>query len=302
MKESKKTSNIPAPKGVFAGLTTVDIVFSFGKYPDEDTKNTARQFIISAGGPATNAAIVFSYLGGDGCLISSIGQSRLSIIAKKDLLQYGVKHIDITEKRKNEPTLSVVSVSELNGSRTILTSPAIDDEFTDPFDNHKQIISSVEGANILLLDGHQTDLSVGLAECAKKNGVVVVLDGDLYQPAIEKFLPFVDIVIFGKNFIIPGKNKTKELFNYFESFGIKYVIATNGEHDIEFISDGAFNSIEVPKVEVVDTLAAGDFFHGAFCYYYAKVRDIKQSLEFAAKIAGISVTKFGTRSWMKENE
>jgi sugar/nucleoside kinase (ribokinase family) len=301
MQVSRGSQSAQAPRGLFVGLTTVDIVFAFDRYPDEDTKNTARQYTIAAGGPASNAAVVFSYLGGAAQLVSSLGRSSISDIARSDLVRHGVRHVDITENREREPALSAIAIAGNNGSRTIFTSPAIDDELAGPFCK-EDVSAYVAGVDILLLDGHQTKLATCIAHQAKDGGVAVVLDGDLYRPNTEELLPLIDIVIFGKSFTVPGRTSNREAFKYFESFGIKHVIATHGEKLIEFVSDGVFGGMEVDEVSVVDTLAAGDFFHGAFCYSYSTGRDIQRALKFAARVASRSVTRFGTRDWMKEHE
>jgi sugar/nucleoside kinase (ribokinase family) len=286
-----------APRGSFVGLTTVDMIFSFETYPDEDTKNTARQYTAAAGGPASNAAVVFSYLGGEAQLISSLGRSGISNVARRDLMQRGVRHVDITGGHDRDPALSAIVISERTGTRTIFTSPAIDDELPGPF-SKEDTAECVAGIDILLLDGHQTSLAAHIAHQAKQNGVTVVLDGDLYSQQMGALLPLVDIVIFGKSFSVPGKRSIRDVFAYFESFGVTHVIATNGGNPIEYLSDGVSSNIDVEQVSVVDTLAAGDFFHGAFCYSYSVDRDVQRALRFAARVASKSVTTFGTRNWM----
>jgi sugar/nucleoside kinase (ribokinase family) len=281
------------------GLTTIDIVFAFDRYPEEDTKNTARQYTIAAGGPASNAAVVYSYLGGEAQLISSLGRRGISDIARSDLVRHRVRHIDITDTHDCEPALSVIANAQNNGSRTIFTSPAIDDEFAGPFGKN-QVSGYMTEIDILLLDGHQAKLATHIAHQAREAGVPVVLDGDLYRSSTEDLLPLVDIVIFGKSFAIPRGLSKRDRFEYFESFGISHIIATNGAEPIEFLCDGLLGSIEVEDVPVLDTLGAGDFFHGAFCYSFSKDRDIQRALRFAARVASKSVTTFGTRNWMEE--
>jgi sugar/nucleoside kinase (ribokinase family) len=281
---------------LFVGLTTLDVIFGFDRYPAEDTKNTARQFTLAAGGPATNAAVVFSYLRGEAQLISALGKSSISMIAAEDLARNGVKHFDIAADLERAPALSAIAVGN-RGSRTIFTSPAINDQFEDALTD-KQAAAFVKGSDILLLDGHQATLAIKVARQAKKNHVTVVLDGDLYTPDMEDMFPMADIVIFGKSFTIPGVRSKSGVFKYLQSFGVKCLIATNGAKPVEFVSDGAIGAVSVEKIHATDTLAAGDFFHGAFCYSYGVHRDLRRAVQFAARVAGRSVTRFGTRDWM----
>ena len=57
-------------------------------------------------------------------------------------------------------------------------------------------------------------------------------------------------------------------------------------------------AVDVPQVQPVDTLGAGDIFHGAFCYYILQA-SFTDALTRAAKIAANSCQFFGTRRWME---
>nr|WP_281501849.1 PfkB family carbohydrate kinase [Aliiroseovarius sp. F20344] len=61
------------------------------------------------------------------------------------------------------------------------------------------------------------------------------------------------------------------------------------------------SSGEIPAVPVaaVDTLGAGDIFHGAFCHAYAETGDFVAALSSANRIAAKSCELAGTRSWMR---
>jgi len=71
---------------------------------------------------------------------------------------------------------------------------------------------------------------------------------------------------------------------------------TRGEKSIR-LQNG---EIPAESVTCVDSLAAGDIFHGAFCYgYLEKELGFEQALEYASKIATESVKYKGPREWMR---
>ncbi|MGH3899199.1 MAG: PfkB family carbohydrate kinase [Pseudonocardiaceae bacterium] len=294
-----KVRDSRAPRGLFVGLTTVDVIFSFARFPKEDTKNTADRYAIAAGGPASNAAVAFSYLGGTAHLISALGRSSLAALAKRDLKRYHVRHIDLTETRVDDPAFSAVTISEESGSRTILTSPVINDDLRS-VDNGERWASVVDSVDIVLLDGHQTRVAEVIASRAKEGGKPVVLDGDLYKPDLEAVLPMVDVAIFGKSFAVPGVEHSVDLLKYFASHGVAEVAATNGARTIRFLSGGAMGRVDVEPVNAVDTLAAGDFLHGAFCFRLTQGLGLEKALRLASDVARRSVSHFGTRAWMEE--
>jgi sugar/nucleoside kinase (ribokinase family) len=59
--------------------------------------------------------------------------------------------------------------------------------------------------------------------------------------------------------------------------------------------------IDVPTVQAVDTLGAGDIFHGAFCHYILR-ENFPTALKQAAHIASFSCQFFGTRRWMHSRQ
>ncbi|NJN28317.1 MAG: hypothetical protein HC819_21280 [Cyclobacteriaceae bacterium] len=76
---------------------------------------------------------------------------------------------------------------------------------------------------------------------------------------------------------------------------------TRGEKPI-IVNEGSVNLlVQVPKTQVVDTLGAGDIFHGAFCYHYAATNDFLFAIEEAGKIASFSCQFHGPRTWMEKN-
>ena len=58
-------------RGIFVGLSTVDIVYRVDEFPLANRKIAAQSQDVFAGGPATNAALAFSHLGGDATLVAS---------------------------------------------------------------------------------------------------------------------------------------------------------------------------------------------------------------------------------------
>ena len=105
--------------GLFVGLSTVDIIYGVDSFPAPDTKTTAAGYCIAAGGPASNAAVAFAYLGGDARLVSALGTGVVAELARRDLSACGVAHLEIDEKRRADPALSAIVVSTAAGSRTI---------------------------------------------------------------------------------------------------------------------------------------------------------------------------------------
>src|SRR5690606_8979108 len=74
-----------------------------------------------------------------------------------------------------------------------------------------------------------------------------------------------------------------------------FVAVTAGAQGCFWHEDGKVLHRPAPKVEAVDTLAAGDVFHGAFTLALAEGQPIAEAVAFANAAAAISCTVFGGR-------
>jgi sugar/nucleoside kinase (ribokinase family) len=118
------------------------------------------------------------------------------------------------------------------------------------------------------------------------------LDAGSWKGDTSEFLKRADIIIASENFKDPAG---RDIFSIKECINAKKAV-TRGEKPI-LVQDG---EIPVESVACVDSLAAGDVFHGAFCFaYYHKHSDFKKALTYASKIAAESVKHDGPREWVK---
>jgi ribokinase len=78
--------------------------------------------------------------------------------------------------------------------------------------------------------------------------------------------------------------------------GIATVIITLGAKGALLYHKNEFSLIETPKVEAVDTTAAGDVFNGALAVALSEGIVMKEAVSFACKAASISVTRLGAQA------
>ncbi|MGZ5947604.1 MAG: PfkB family carbohydrate kinase, partial [Caulobacteraceae bacterium] len=76
------------------------------------------------------------------------------------------------------------------------------------------------------------------------------------------------------------------------------VAVTAGPGPILWRSGEGSGRIAPPTVEAIDTLGAGDIFHGAFCHAFAESGDFSASLARAAEVASLSCASWGPRAWI----
>jgi len=285
-----------AKRGLFHGITTVDIQFLVEEYPPANTKSKADWNEVNTGGPATNAAITFSHLGGRGHLVSGIGNHHFTPLITDDLKHHMLEFTDLTPDYDHLPTFATIITSEKNGDRTVFSHHPKKVEIQKHVLDHLVM----DSFDIVMLDGFFMDYGIELAKKANNQHISVVLDGGSWKPGMEKLLPYINIAICSNDFYPPGTQTEEEVFDYFSRYdNIRYVAITRGGSDILYCKNQeSVRQINIEPVRAVDTLGAGDVFHGAFCYYFAINNDFGNSLRKASQVAGHSCKYFGTRSWM----
>lgn len=282
-------------RGLFVGLTTLDFIYLSDRPLQANQKLVAQDYLTVAGGPATNAAVAFNYFGNQSSLLSVLGKHPLTKLIKNDLTQQGVATVDLMPDKLDFPAVSSIIVTATTGERSVISLNAVKSQ-----GNPEIVVPDLlNNIDLVLLDGHQLEVSLEVAAIAKDRQIPVILDGGSWKPALETVLSQVDYAICSANFYPPQCQQTEDVFDFLQDCGIKYSAITQGEQAIR-CREGENNlTISVPVIQPVDTLGAGDVFHGAFCHYILQ-ENFATALKLAAKIASRSCLSFGTRSWLKQ--
>jgi sugar/nucleoside kinase (ribokinase family) len=73
-----------------------------------------------------------------------------------------------------------------------------------------------------------------------------------------------------------------------------FLAVTNGPDPVLWRDhDDTMRELPVFQITAIDTLAAGDIFHGAFALALIEGREVESALRFAAAAAGVKCTRFG---------
>jgi sugar/nucleoside kinase (ribokinase family) len=278
--------------GLFVGLITLDLIYQVLRYPYQNQKTVATDYLIAAGGPATNAAVTFQSLNPNfqTTLLGVLGNHPMTQLIRTDLDQQGIHLIDLDPTRIEPPPVSSIIVTEATGDRAVVSINATRTQML-PDIIPDDILAGVE---IVLIDGHQMLVGIEIAKQAKQKGIPVVMDGGSWKAGTEGLLPFVDYAICSANFYPPGCQTHEAVFDDLTTFNIPHIAITQGEKPILYRSYHQPGRVDVSSIDPVDTLGAGDIFHGAFCSAILQ-QDWIEALKFSAEIASQSCQQFGTR-------
>ncbi len=291
---------------LFVGLTTLDLIYLVEQAPQANQKAVAQNFCMAAGGPATNAAIAFATLQNHlppslsppitPHLLTSLSQHPLAQLAQADLQTHGVIPVDLTPTNSEPLPLSSIWVHAGTGDRTVVSLNA-----TRVQASADAIPADIlDDVAIVLMDGHQMAVSEVIAQAAQAKGIPVIVDGGSWKPGFERVLRYCNGVIASANFCPPGTQTEAEGVQFLQALGIPHIAITHGAGAIAFWENGQAGSISVPTIQAVDTLGAGDIFHGAFCHFWLQENLFELALQRAAEVGAIACQSFGTRAWIQD--
>lgn len=276
-------------------------------------------FIVSPGGSPYNVAITLGRLKADVSFFGKIsedifGEILVSFLKENNVdLRYLVRGKEPTTLAfvvigpNNEPNFVFYGDNTADSSLKLEDLPSFSPSEIDLI--HFGSISLIRGSTAFTLEK--------LME-REKERILISLDPNVrpmlisnkqeYIKKLEKWISCSDLVKVSKgdlNWLYP-ENSIEDIAKNWLNLGPILVIVTKGDKGA--IAFSKEESVEVPalKINVIDTVGAGDSFMGGFLYWLWKnkklqknrfkdlsLSEIKEGLKFATKVAGITCTRIG---------
>lgn len=284
----------PAPRILCAGIIVLDEVFRVEEFPQPDGKVQAKGFFVVNGGCAANAAVAVARLGGRVALAGPMGGPEGEDDNGDRVLKALARdNIDCTFCQRIDGMATALSAIFMNarGDRTIVTYRDERVATTRPNDPN----AMVAGADAVLVDNRYPDFVLPICEAARARNLPVLLDGD--RPTVEDdpLFGLATHVIFSSECLraTTGVTDLGEGLTRIARKTGAFLAVSNGPGDIIYLEDGGLRHSPVFKITAVDTLGAGDAFHGGFLLALAEGRSVADAMRFGSAVAGIKCTRIG---------
>jgi sugar/nucleoside kinase (ribokinase family) len=275
-----------------AGIGVHDIVMRVENFPAPGTKIYASDYITTGGGCAANAAVTVARICGRAHFAGPLGddndEASRSVIAglKRD-------HVDCSGVLRVDGGSASVSLILLDaaGEKEIATRRGKGLTTVAPPDP----ASLVANIDAVLVDNRFPAFVTPICRAAAARGIPVIVDLDLATTPDDPLLALGTHVIASAE-ALRGTIKTEDIRAALPKLAAHlkgFTAVTDGPDGVFFMKGDQVRHMPAFKVAAVDTLGAGDAFHGAFTVAFMESGDVIQAMRFAAAAAAIKCTRFG---------
>ena len=282
------------PRILCIGMPVRDLTFHVQGLPKRGLKIGAERFEEIAGGNAFNAAVAISRLGGGVAFcgpMGDAGETSSRYIFDK-AVELGISMQDIVHMPGLVTPISTVMIDP-GGERTIIT-------FRDPELWKVRLPEAdkmLNDCDAILAESRCAAFCTGLCAEARRRGIPVVIDVDSAMSMREGLLTASSHLIFSSEAlqatadIADDAAALQKLANVTPSF----LAGTRGSQGTMWLdpNGGGLRQTAAFPVHTVDTLGAGDVFHGAFALAMTENQGLEDALRFASAAAAIKCTRFG---------
>ena len=276
------------------GYACYDLVFSVSAHPAADEKIFADDFIDCGGGPAANAAVAISRLGFKSAFSGYLGNDLYGEKHAQELQNYGV-NTDFVVRGDWSTPLSAVLVKP-NGDRALINYKG-----ETRFLPTGAVDFSSLNTKVILFDGHESYLSIPLADYARKAGIPTVLDAGSVHDGTMAMIGHVDYLVCSEKFAQQFTGDIEKTLARLSRVAPAVVI-TLGEKGLIWQCSKQRGESPAFPVNAIDTTGAGDAFHGAFAAALAAEMEWHDILRYASAAGALCCTKIGARIGLPSRE
>ncbi len=275
-----------------AGIAVLDEVFRVSAFPLPDTKVQASEFITIGGGNAANAAVAIARLGGKAYFAAPLGDDAVGDRLIESLQREGVECVGCVRVPGARTPVSAIFV-DARGDRTIANYR--DHRLNDATADDPDLL--VTAIDAVVADNRFPDFVLPICRAAMARRIPVVIDADKAEDHRQPLFNAATHVIFSAQ-CLRAAARTDDLplgLTHMAKLTDAFLAVTNGPHPVLWYDRGRATIRETPvfAVKAVDTLGAGDVFHGAFALALVEGRGVEDALRFAAAAAGLKCSRFG---------
>lgn len=279
------------------GAAVLDTLFRVHDMPTGQGKVLPYEMLQIAEGMASSAAYTVHRMGGRASLWGAVGDDETGTRILRDLSESGIDTSGMTIAKGARSALSTILIDD-RGERLIV-----------PFYDHrlhenKRSCTQADLApfDAVLVDVRWPDLALDVLTVARQLGKPAILDGDVAPVEIlERLAPAASHIIFSE----PAAERLTGLSDVAAMLPVlharypeTFIAVTAGPAGCFWTEagDAAVHFQSTMAIEAIDTLAAGDVFHGTFALAVAEGMESRAAIQLSSVAAALKCQVFGGRT------
>ncbi len=285
---------------VVVGSLNMDVVCHVARAPEAGETVLGDDAGFVAGGKGANQAVAAARLGGRVRMVGRVGADSFGERMRDGLQREG---IDVTQVGTEEVSSGVALILvEAGGQNRITVAPGANARLTPA---HVASAASQWPRNGLLLLQLETPLDTVAAaiEHAREAGLKVILNPAPAQQLPPTWWSRIDVLVPNETeaalltgMPLNGEAGARVAARELRRRGVRCVLVTLGEHGVLLVDEAGERMIAAPRVDALDTTAAGDTFTGALAVALGEGLKLDDAARFAVRAAALSVTRMGAQT------
>ena len=264
------------------GLAVLDFCFDVEALPRHAEKYIASGAGMVGGGGAANAAVAVTRLGGNAMLAARVGDDMFGDLIVEQLQKDGVDTSLVQVTATARSSFSSVLVNQ-QGERQIVNfrGTGLSDDCT--------ALQSLR-VDAVLSDTRWHNGTLAALQLAQRLGVPAIVDAE--APVNTEALKLASHCAFSKQGLhaLTGISDPQLALHAARAHCNGFICVTDGEHGVYYLDGDVVRFVPAYAVNVVDTLGAGDVWHGAFAYALAEQQTEYDAMCFANAAAALKCT------------
>lgn len=281
---------------VVLGSTNMDLVAFVSRAPGRGETVMGREFLTIPGGKGANQALAAARAGGEVSMIGAVGSDGSGDQLRHTLVASGVD-VDLLRTVEGRSGTAHIVVDD-EGGNAIVIIPGANGTVTQLGPGDESVIADADYL-LLQLELPLTGVVSG-ARAAHRHGVRTVLTPSPVRQLPQELLAATDL-------LVPNQHEAAHLSGVGDPYGaaeallrqVPEVLITLGANGSLHAARGTDPFVvPAPRVEAVDTTAAGDTYVGALAVALSEGRDVREAMEWAARAAALCVQREGASTSM----
>jgi len=287
------------------GSINIDLVTNVKKTPRVGETVFGKEFLEFPGGKGANQAAAIGKLGGDVTMLGCVGTDAHGQFMVDSLKQSNVKVDWVNKSSLNHTGTALIMVNE-NGDNSIVVIPGTNFEVL-PERITKDII---KGFDIVIgqLEVPEETLSKAF-KIAKDLGIMTLLNPAPAKQLSSELLESVSLLVPNETELevltgltVNTNDDILRAYQELKKYGTEQLIVTLGSQGSALVTQNGIQTFKAQKVKALDTTAAGDSFIGGLVTQLAMEKTIEEAIQYATKVAAITITRMGAQSSLPNKE